>query len=700
LNRLSPPAIVSFLAQTTVFRGVPVEVLTKLAPFVEQQTIPAGKLLVAPGAVVTTLGFLASGRASMQLIDALSGQRSTLEDVHPGDVFGEVGLMLGAASPVVVLAEEDCEVVSIQKAHFDKLVTMVPDAMAAVAKRISARFVKVSVLGGKKAGSKSIFPEPLTGSQPRLSLAPPPTPGASLAPPRPGGTVPFAEISAYAVGPKVLEFVPTRTILEHRLLPLELRGRTLVVGMVSPFSLQARDELRRVLHTVDPEIVAIGADDFANAILRLKIDVRDQRGGAAGQSMAPRARPQYQAELKKEADKQLQVMIGDDAVVLLDRVLLEAVDRGVSDVHIEPEAGSLRIRYRVQGMLMDRKEMIPATVAAPIVARIKVLAELDITERRVPQDGRIVAMLGQREVNLRVSTMPSARGEKVVIRILDPSDVMRPLEHIFLDPRGLELVQRALASQHGALMIAGSAGSGKSSTLYSLLNARKLSRPDNNLVTIEDPVEFLVPGFSQSPINPKQGLDYPTALRAIMRQDPDVIMVGELRDATTAQMLLESALTGHLALSTMHAGSALACLQRLEHFGIGHLHIGQALNVIILQKLARRLCPSCTRDEDAAPQLVEALLARKLLFKGATAKMPRAVGCEACNMTGYRGRVAVHEIVYFDDDTRLAFEMATPTSEVLAKAALAGTFLNFAHCARLLMAKHMITPGDALSLTD
>jgi type IV pilus assembly protein PilB len=700
LSKLAPPAVASFLAQTSVLKGVPAEVLGKLAPHVEQQTVPAGKPILGPGAVVTTLGFLAAGRASMQVVDALTGQRSTIEEVHPGDVFGEIALMLGTASPVVVTADEECDVVAIQRAHFEKIAAAVPDAMQALAKRVCARFVKLHLLGSKKTG-KSVFPDPPTGSMP--SVASPPAPASVAVPPTSisKGIVPFVETASYSIGPKVLELIPTRTILEYRLLPLELRGRTLVVGMVSPHSIQAKEELRRVLHSADPEIVAISADDYANAVLRLKLDFREQRAASAGAMSGGRlVRPQFHAELRKEAEKQLQVMIGDEAVVLLERVLAEALDRGASDVHIEPDVTGVRIRFRIQGMLQDRKEMVPASLAAPLVARIKVLADLDITERRVPQDGRIVASFGPREVNFRVSTMLAARGEKVVLRILDPSDVMRPLEHIFHDPRALELVQRAIGAHHGAIIIAGATGSGKSSTLYSLLNARRLARPDNNLVTVEDPIEFLVPGFTQSPINPKAGVDYPVALRALMRQDPDVIMVGELRDATTVQMLLEAALTGHLAISTIHASNAISCFQRLAHFGVDELHIGQALNLVIVQKLARKLCSACTKDEDVAPQLVEAMIARKLLLKGATPKLPRAVGCDACNHTGYRGRVPVHEIAFFDDETRLAFEGGTAHSEILAKAESAGTFLNFAHSARLLMAKHLLTPADALSVTD
>jgi type IV pilus assembly protein PilB len=699
-----PPEVVAqFLAQTQVFKGVAPDVLTRLAPHVEQRLASAGAALIGPGVVVTTLGFLYAGRATIQVVDPLSGQRTPIDEVFPGDIFGEVGMMLGAVSPLVVMAEEECEAFVVQKAHFDKICTVVPDVLQVVSKRMVARFVKVSMLGVKKTPSRSLFPEVTTGSVSGPIPAAPRLPNVGGSQPTSGlpkGVIPFVEVANYQLGPKVLELIPSRVILEHRVLPLEARGQTLLVGMVNPMSLPAKDELRRALHSVDPEIAAISIDDFTNAIARLKIDVRDHRPAGMNQALSKTLRPQYAAEVKKEAEKNLQLMIGEEVVVLLDRILSEAVERGVSDVHIEPEATGVRVRFRLQGMLIERREMIPASFGTPMAARVKVLAELDITDRRMPQDGRIVAMFGQREMNFRVSTMPAARGEKVVIRVLDPGDVMRPLEHIFSDQRALELVQRALGSAHGALLVAGGTGAGKTSTLYSLTNTRKMLRPDNNIVSVEDPIEYLVPGLSQSGLNPRVGLEYPLAMRALMRQDPDVIMVGELRDAPTALMFVEAGLTGHLVLATMHGSNVAAVFQRMLHLGCEWLRLGQSLNVIVVQKLARKLCSLCAREEEVAPQLIDTLVLRKLLVKGSTYRLPRAVGCEACNMTGYRGRVPAHELLYFDDQVRLAIETGVGPAEVIALADKNNSFLSFATNARLLMAKRAITPADALQLTD
>jgi type IV pilus assembly protein PilB len=678
----APQDVVAFLAATAVFNSCPPEYLAKLAPLVERAVFAQGQMILAPGASVETLNLLARGRASLQFVDATSGERTVLDEIFPGDTFGEVGLVLGSPNPAAVVAEEACEVCIVRGAHFEKILQAAPQVSKALMRRIATRFVRASMITAKRTGTAGRDPTHAGG------LASPVTGGKFVA---------FVETAQFALNAKLLELLPTRMILEQRLLPLEVRGRSLIVGMVNPTSVAAKDELRRTLVNMDPEIVAISADDFAQTVVRMKIDVRERPTALAATSRA--LKPTYQVEIKKESEKQLHVG-GDDVVNLLDRILLDAIERGVSDVHIEPDTTGVRVRYRVQGMLQDRKETIPASYAAPLVARTKVLAELDITDRRFPQDGRIVMQVGTRELNVRVSTLPVARGEKVVLRLLDPSDVMRPLEHIFLDAPTLERVMRGLSASHGAIVVAGATGSGKSSTQYSLLNQRRKLRPDNSIVTVEDPIEFLLPGITQAPVSARAGMEYPVALRALMRQDPDVIMIGELRDAATATVLVEAALTGHLLLATMHGSNTPAVFQRLEHFGCESLQLAQALNLVIVQKLARRLCSACVREDTVAPQLLESLVARNLMAKGGGTRFPKPGGCEACAMTGYRGRAAVVELLAIEDGVRDALTAGEPLAHVIARAEETGNYISFAQSARMLMARRAISPADALSVTS
>lgn len=682
---VSPQAVKSFLAQTSIFQACPPELLDKLSPHVEHASYGAGSTLVPPGRPVGTLNFLYQGRASLQLIDPRSGNRVALEDVLPGDTYAEVGLALGGVAPLVTVAWEACEALLVHKAHFDKMAELHPPLSHALAKRIAARFVKVSMMRAQNDNAGSGPP------------APAPAPVAAE-PARDPNVIPFMQVAKYSPNPKVLAMVPTRLIQEHRVIPLELRGRSLVVGMVNPHSIAAREELRKVCHSVDPDVVGISSDDFSQAIARFKLDPRDNAGPGGGQVTSRALRPQYYAEVSKEADKGARV-VGDDAVVLLDQIILEGLERGASDIQVEPEASGVRVSYRVQGLNQDRKELIPANFATPLIARLKILAELDITERRIPQDGRIVAKLGRRELNMRIGTIPTARGEKAFLRLLDPSDVMRPLEQIVLDSRALEVVKTALSIPQGAVICGGPSGSGKTSTLYSLVNQRKMAKQGTDIVMAEDPIEFLLAGVTQAPVNSKTGMGYPQVVRALLRSHPEVVVIGELVDPETANIMAEAALTGTQVLTTMHASNVQAVLQRLAQFNVDPVMVAQSVSVVMTQKLVRKLCSSCVKEEEVAPALMESLRARHLLPKGGSTRLPRAGGCEACGGTGFFGRMPVVEVFAFDPDLRLAYSAGEPVNEVMKKAVAAGRFLSFAQSARLLMAKRVLTPADALAVT-
>ncbi|MDP2310644.1 MAG: ATPase, T2SS/T4P/T4SS family [Pseudomonadota bacterium] len=664
----TPQAIVDLLSRSTLFRDVSAELLGKLAPHVEVQAIGASQPILVAGRPVTAIHFLFSGRASLRSADGIGGPGVLLDDLGPGEALGVEALALGGPAALGVVAEEPCEVLVVQRAHFDRLAQGVPAVNRALAAQLADRLVRVAA-----AATRQAVPEAALGA------APP--------------AIPFVELAQYTITPQLLDLLPQRVVLEHRLLPLEVREQTLVVGMVMPTSHIARAEVRRSLQGYQPEFVAVSSDDFAQALVRLKLDVRERPAAGAGGKLP---KPVYQVEIKKEADRHLQ-MIGDDAVQMLDRILTEAVERGASDVHIEPEANSVRVRFRQNGLLQDRREPVGAHLATPLVGRIKVLAELDITERRIPQDGRLVVRFGSRELSVRVSTMPVARGEKAVLRILDPAEVMRPMEQIFVDPRQQELVGRAVSAAWGAIVVFGATGSGKTSTLYSLLNYRRKIRPDHSIVTVEDPVEFVLPGITQSGVNSRAGLEYSTALRGLLRQDPDAILIGEVRDQETASVLVEAGTTGHLLFASAHASNLPSAFERFHSLGIPRARLVQVSELFVVQRLVRRLCPSCTRDEEVPAQLFEALGKRGLLPRGATARLPKAGACEACQHTGYRGRVAVAEVLAVDERVRNAIVAEMPIDEFTRAMQAAGQYVTRADCARLQLSKRLITPFDALA---
>jgi type IV pilus assembly protein PilB len=678
LQHLTADKLSLFLSQTKLLKGLQASILEKLTPAFEHRTVAAGQPIL-PATATAELGFLVSGRATLRVPDPGGGGDVVLDELFPGDSFGEVQLLAGAGG-MSVIADAECKTLHLRKEHFEQVINVVPGVAQTIARQLSAKYLKMtSTKGASGRGGTTIISNTVT------------------VPPRSKNEIRFVETSAFQLNPKLLELVPVRFVQQHRVLPLDLRGRTITVGMVNPASLSARQDVTRVLANLDPEFVAITQEDFTAAAVRLKLDLSNEPQLTAGQRA--NAKLTYAAEHRKEEQQKGNLAIGEEVITLLDRILVEAVERNASDIHIESDPTGVRVRYRAQGALQDVKQTIPLSYAAPLVARVKVLADMDITERRMPQDGRISASLGKRELNFRISTMATGRGEKVVIRVLDPSDVTRPIEHIFTDAAMAEEVFKAVSAPHGAIIVAGPTGSGKSCTLYSLLHARRALRPDNNIVTIEDPIEYSFPGITQVPVNPKIGLNYAALLPALMRQDPDVIMVGELRDGATATMAVEAALTGHLLLTSIHANNAIAVIQRLGHLGVDPIIQSQAIACIIVQRLARRLCLNCTRDHEISPYLHQGLIERGVIAPNAGNIMPRGVGCDQCEKTGYKGRVPLIEILVVQDNVRAALARGVSPQDFLKMAAESAHFIPMERFAGMLIERKMLAATDALMST-
>ncbi len=502
------------MGKMPLFRNCKLDELIELAHGARQVHTPRGGAIVQTGKPAAGLGLLLRGTASLMVENVASGSRKRLEKLKPGALFGEVGLLLGSVNPHSVVAEEDCDSLLIRPDQFNKTMMDNPEVSLSLARKISSRLVQATFLGA--AGDQAEAPAPAPAPE-----EPRPAPTA------PEGVIPWVETSSYSLTDEVVGMIPPKLIKKHRMLPLRVDDQVLTLGMVNPRSVEAKQELRRLLQAVDTDVAAISEEDFNSAVARLKLvggagKPRARAGAVAGQIA-------YAVDVDKEAHKK-KAIIGNEVIKLFDQILLDALDMGASDIHIEPGSVGVKVRYRTEGSLVERKEVVAPTYAGPLIGRIKVLAELNITERHKPQDGRIVAQLGSQDLNLRVTTMAVARGEKAVIRIIDPSDVMRPLRQIFIDPRLEEAVHESLAQPYGAVVVAGPTGSGKSSTLYSMLNERRASRPDTSIVTVEDPVEFLLPDVTQVSVLPRFGFGFATALYGLMRQDPDVIMIGELRD--------------------------------------------------------------------------------------------------------------------------------------------------------------------------
>jgi type II secretion system protein E len=339
-------------------------------------------------------------------------------------------------------------------------------------------------------------------------------------------------------------------------------------------------------------------------------------------------------------------MASEAPVVRLVGLLIdEAVAAEASDIHIEPYEDRLRVRYRLDGILHDR-ESPPRRLQAALTSRIKLMAEMNIAERRLPQDGRIRVTAGDRRVDIRVSTVPTVHGESLVMRLLDRSSVFLPFNRLGFAPKVAETFDGLIRRPHGILLVTGPTGSGKTTTLYAALD--KINSPEKKIITIEDPVEYQLAGVNQIPVRPKIGLSFATGLRHIVRQDPDVIMVGEIRDLETAEIAIQSALTGHLVFSTLHTNDAPGAVTRLQDMGAEAYLVASVLNAVLAQRLVRRICSACR-----APYHAEA---RDLLAIGVTdatgVELSRGKGCEDCRGTGYRGRTGIYELFVISEEAR------------------------------------------------
>jgi type IV pilus assembly protein PilB len=441
--------------------------------------------------------------------------------------------------------------------------------------------------------------------------------------------VDYVDLNVAPVDPSATALVDPAVLRRHRTVPIAFDGRTLVVATADPANVLALDDLAMMTGYEIRRAVASEADVEAllSRLTRL--------GDAVAQVEEP---PEAEViELRESAD--------DAPVVkLVHSILAEAVERGASDVHFDAEAGEMRVRFRIDGVVGE-SATVPRAMVPKVVSRIKIMADLDIAERRVPQDGRIGLTVDGRKIDIRVASLPVVHGESVVMRILDKSLALLDLAGLGLADGDADRLRRVIGQMHGCVLATGPTGSGKTTTLYAALS--ELNEPERTLITIEDPVEYELAGVKQIPVSPKRGLTFATGLRSMMRADPDVMMVGEIRDRETAHIAIESALTGHLVLSTLHTNDAPLSVARLIDMGIEPFLVAAGVSCVIAQRLARRLCECAEEVELSANALAQSGFAD---VGPITARQP--VGCVRCAQTGYHGRVGLYELMEVDDEIR------------------------------------------------
>jgi len=460
--------------------------------------------------------------------------------------------------------------------------------------------------------------------------------------------LPAINLDEYEIDAEVVKLVTKEVCEKHRIIPVSRSGSSLIVAMSDPTNLNAIDDIKFLSgYNVEPVVASETA-------IQAAIERYYNAGPSYEEVMADFNLGDEDIDFGGDEEEvnalELERQSADAPVVrLVNVLLLNAIRKGASDIHVEAYEKKLRVRYRVDGVLQE--EMTPPLkLKAAIVSRLKIMSQLDIAERRLPQDGRIKLKLGKgREMDFRVSVLPTMWGEKVVLRLLDKGNLQLDMAKLGFDPEPLADFKWAITQPWGMVLVTGPTGSGKTTTLYSALS--DLNKPDVNISTAEDPVEYNLHGINQVQMHDEIGLNFAMGLRSFLRQDPDIIMVGEIRDFETAEISVKAALTGHLVLSTLHTNDAPATISRLLNMGVEPFLITASVNLVLAQRLARKICSDCKKPVDTDPKVLldlgvsEAQLALKNnIMKG--------VGCATCNNTGYKGRVALYEVMRFSDDLK------------------------------------------------
>jgi type IV pilus assembly protein PilB len=449
--------------------------------------------------------------------------------------------------------------------------------------------------------------------------------------------VKYVDIPAVRLDPVASELISQRDARRYGALPVSfVNEHTVLVAMADPSNIVAIDDLR-ILTGFDIEPAVADAEDIAAALAKLKAS--DE---SVSEQLAMRTSDAEEEGSHDERDIREQVDAAP-VVKLVNGILARAADEGASDIHFEPQAKEMLVRFRHDGVLHETLT-IPKRLQAGVTSRLKIMADLDIAERRIPQDGRIGLTVGGRPIDMRVAALPTVYGEKIVIRLLDRSNVMLRLEDLGFAEQALVRYRRSFMKPYGAVLVTGPTGSGKSTTLYGTLNI--LNTSEKNIITVEDPVEYRLAGINQVQINPKAGLTFATGLRSILRCDPDIIMIGEIRDRETAQIAVESALTGHLVLSTLHTNDAPGALTRLTEMGVEPFLTASAVDCVIAQRLVRKLCEGCKEPYQANEEMLQSLgFSDTAVSRWRDTMLYRPVGCSRCNTTGYKGRLGLYEIM-------------------------------------------------------
>ena len=460
--------------------------------------------------------------------------------------------------------------------------------------------------------------------------------------------VDYINLADTVIDPAAAALIPETLARRYGVIPVRFEDDSLIVAMVDPGNVLVVDDVRAIT----------GRRVVARIATRADVEDAIRRQGRYDESVSSLA-DMVGGDIPEDDLSKVQAAVEEAPIVkLVNTLISRAVNERASDIHIEPGEKDLRVRFRIDGVLHEIMST-PRSVSGAVVSRLKIMADLDIAERRVPQDGRVSIRVSGRPIDLRVATLPSIYGEKVVLRILDKEDAVLDLSELGFLPYSLARFEASYTKPYGAILVTGPTGSGKTTTLYSALHV--LNRPEVNIITVEDPVEYRLPGITQVQVNRKAGLQFATVLKSILRSDPDIVLIGEVRDPETAKIAIEAALTGHLVLTTLHTNDAASSVGRLVDMGVEPYLVSSAVDSVLAQRLARRLCERCKEARTASPEVV-----RQMGYEPADGPVTLyyAVGCRMCSETGYRGRLAINEVMLVSEEIQRMAVERRPSDEI------------------------------------
>jgi type IV pilus assembly protein PilB len=638
----SAPDKSHYLQKIRLFSGLPYDECRVIESHLRTQEFPPQQTIVPEGGPGDAMYFITSGAVEVRKRDPNSGIDFLLSELKAGSCFGEMALLTGRPRVASVVAVEPTTCSVLDQSAFDEMLLSSPKLGPAM-----------SIVLAERLGDA----DQQTGIE-------------------------YVNLARLHFDPRIIKLLPPAMMKQHRVLPVAFSNNRLTLAMVNPNNQAALDDVRRVIKGVMIEPVVTSEDDFKRFIatayaelVRKEAESQGREQGAkAGQgTAAAKAResaspgaPPDSAEsiiesLQSETQKSLEMVEGPQSpdgvtdlsfsaqdtpfIRMANTILALAIKKGASDIHLEPQEKDLTVRFRIDGAL-HVMQVLPKKIQMGLISRFKTISKLDTAEKRLPQDGRIAVRLEDRPIDFRVSTIPSKWGEKICMRVIDKSNTLVGLDKLILHQEALELVREMISQPYGIIYVTGPTGSGKTTTLYGAL--AELDNPDVNISTAEDPIAYDLPRANQVQAQKEIGLDYPRILRAFLRQDPDIILVGETRDKETAHIAVEAALTGHLVFTTLRTNDAAGVFARLDEMGIEPFLMASSTIGVIAQRLTRRLCPDCKQSytpDDIALNYLGLDPNKQLTFY-------RHRGCDKCSGTGYRGRVGVYEVLRMNAELR------------------------------------------------